>query len=92
MTNQRLREKRLAMVRRFDDSELSRVDFCRREGVSVSCFDYWRAKVRGVESPDEFIEVRVEDSQPVRATRVRKPSLEVDLPMGVKLRFFEGGR
>jgi hypothetical protein len=88
-----VREQRLAMVRRFANSELSRAEFCKQEGISISCFDYWRARAHQREALSGFVQVKVEEAQAVeRAERMPRPSLEVELPMGVKLRFFESGR
>lgn len=93
MKKEDLRRDRLEMVRRFHRSEMSRAEFSKAEGIPVSTLDYWRARTRSPRNEtadaEPFIEVEVEDVTTARA--YREPSLEVELPMGIKLRFF-GGR
>ena len=82
------RQERLAMARRFETSELSRTEFCKRERISKCKLSYWLKNLdlerkQGV-TDAEFIEVVVSD--PV--ARNQTVACEVELPHGVKLRFF----
>jgi hypothetical protein len=83
------RRQRLALVRSFPKSGLSRAEFCRCHDLPVSTFDYWRhtARLEGVEGTVDghFVEVHVEDAP---QETERRPEMEVELPYGVKLRFF----
>jgi hypothetical protein len=71
------------IVRRFESSELSAREFCRREALGLSSFHRWQGKLRSP-SPGEFIEL-VPMLPP--ATESSSWSLEVSLPNGVSLRF-----
>lgn len=80
------RQERLAMARRFESGGLSKYEFCRREGISRSKLDYWlKNLVREHQPVDaEFVEVVVAEPR----TLQRSVTCEVELPHGVKLRFF----
>lgn len=83
------RRQRLELVKGFRESGLSRAEFCRHHGLPVSTFDYWRraARIEEAESTVDghFVEVHVEDAHQETEPR---PEMEVELPYGVKLRFF----
>ncbi len=83
------RRQRLALVRDFQESRLSRAEFCRRRDLPVSTFDYWRRTARIEEAQStvdgHFVEVHVEDAHQETGPRLE---IEVELPYGVKLRFF----
>ena len=86
------REERLAMARRFEAANLSKRQFCRREGISGCKLNYWLKNLeleRNREAVEaDFIEVVVSDS----SHRQREVTCEVELPLGVKLRFFGEAR
>lgn len=86
------REKRLAMARRFETSLVSKSEFCRQEKVSVCKLNYWLKNLaierRQETSEGEFIEVVVSEPETSVSRRV---TCEVELPHGVKLRFFGPG-
>jgi transposase-like protein len=71
------------ILRRFESTELTIREFCRREGVSLSSFQRWRSRL-GPVGPAEFVEL-------VPATSAAPPvsdwSLDIALPNGVQLRF-----
>ena len=82
----RERAKRLEMARRFESGGDSKSEFCRREGISTCKLEYWLRNLaleRG-HFEGEFVEVRVSDS--VATDRVL--TCELELPHGVKLKFF----
>lgn len=86
----RERRERFALARAFGQSNLTKAEYCRRHGFSAGSFDYWCREARkekngGIE--EAFFEVQVADSTPVTRPS-RQPDLEVELPLGVKLRFF----
>lgn len=88
--NDRKRRERLALARAFGQSNLTKAEYCRRHGLSVNSFDYWTreaAKEKSEVLEASFFEVQVTDSAPVTPPSCR-PALEVELPMGVTLRFF----
>ena len=85
----RERRERFALARAFETSGLTKSDYCRRHGLSVNSFDYWLREAAKGESgamDAAFFEITVADSAPTLSPR--QPDLEVDLPLGVKLRFF----
>jgi len=69
------------ILRRFRSSDLSRVEFCRREGVALSSLQRWQRRLRSDVS-DGFVEI-VPESTPATGAW----ELEVALPNGVQLRF-----
>lgn len=90
--NKRQKDERRALARRFEQSELSKTDYARQHGLSVNSLNYWigeatKEESRAVETA--FYEIKVTDG-PVssRQDPPRQPDLEVELPLGVKLRFF----
>ena len=92
------RQRRFALVKSFPESGLSRAEFCRRHGLTVNSFNYWlkEMRIQGVGSitDTEFVEVQIAEDP--EFTRVpRQAEVELELPHGVKLRFFgvsQGGR
>ena len=90
--NNAQRRERFALARGFETSRLSKSEYARRHGLSINVLDYWiREAAREDSSALEaaFFEVQVTDS-PVPEAKMppRQPDLEVELPHGVKLRFF----
>lgn len=90
----RERRERFALARAFEHSNLTKAEYCRRHGLSVNSFDYW-SREAAKEEPQAleptFFEIQVADSPPVHQPPSRQPDLEVELPLGVKLRFFGPG-
>lgn len=87
------RRERFALARAFEASNLTKAEYCRRHGLSVNSLSYWSRAAAKAESEAleaTFFEIQVTDSAPV-APPSRQPDLEVDLPLGVKLRFFGTG-
>ena len=82
------RQERLAMAGRFQAGGLSKTEFCRREGISKCKLAYWLKNLKLERKQDvtdaEFIEVLVSDP----TSREQTVTCEVELPHGVKLRFF----
>lgn len=86
----RERRERFALARGYRASNLSKAEYCRRCGLSVNSLDYWLRESEKEEmsaAETAFFEVRVTDSEASPTPKVQ-PDLEVDLPYGVKLRFF----
>ena len=71
------------ILRRFESSELTVREFCRREGLSLSSFQRWRSRLGRV-GPAEFVELV---PATVAAAPVPEWSLDIALPNGVQLRF-----
>lgn len=85
------RRERFALARGFGTSNLSKAEYCRRHGLSVNSFDYWSREATKEESgavEAAFFEIQIADSATVTTPPLRQPELEVELPLGVKLRFF----
>lgn len=83
------RRERFALAQGFRSSNLSKAEYCRRNGLSASNLDYWLREAVKEESgvvEAAFFEIQVADGVP--STPARQPDLEVELPLGVKLRFF----
>lgn len=80
-------EQRLAFLARFQRSDLSQAEFCRRERISVSTFSLWRgaggATRRDRPSVPGFAEVRL--SAPAATSTVT-----LHLPSGAKLEVATG--
>jgi hypothetical protein len=87
------RQHRLALARGFDASNLTKAEYCRRHGLSANSFAYWYSESKKTQPEGiveaAFFQVQVEDGP--RAASSRQPDLEVELPLGVKLRFFGTG-
>lgn len=80
------RAERLEMARRFEAGQFTKAEFCCREGISPCKLEYWRRNLeleRGT-FDGEFVELRISDS----ATPGCVVTCELELPHGVKLRFF----
>ncbi len=85
------RQRRCELVRRFSRSGLKKSEFCRQNGLPINSFDYWLRVAEQRDSPDlieaEFVRVEVAGSESAEFEPA-SPDLEIDLPFGVKLRFF----
>lgn len=84
------RRERFALARAFGTSELTKAEYCRRHGLSTNSLDHWireAAKQDSETIEGAFYEIQVAADAPT-AFQARQPDLEVDLPLGVKLRFF----
>ncbi len=89
--NDRERRERFALARAFESSKMTKAEYCRRHGMSVSTFDYWRSEAAKEEAgavEAAFFEIQVADSKTSAPQLALQPDLEVELPLGVKLRFF----
>ncbi len=87
--NDRQRRERLALARGFETSKLSKAKYCRQHGLSVNSLDHWLREATKEERgavEATFFEVQVSDGP--TSVSSRQPDLEVELPLGVKLRFF----
>lgn len=84
------RRERFALARGFETSKLSKVEYCRRYQLSVNSLDYWLREAAKEEQgavEATFFDVQVSDNS-APMLQSRQPDLEVELPLGVKLRFF----
>ncbi len=96
MDTEQKHQARLEMVRRFEQSTLSKKEFCRLEGVPRTTLDYWRRRAQHSKVAEAgFIEVVTTEDATSTAVEVysqtRQPQVELELPFGVKLRFFGVG-
>jgi hypothetical protein len=78
-----------AIVDRYESSDLSQADFCRRERVSLTSFCRWRRRFLAEDDQAGFVEL-VPASPPATAS-AGDWTLEIDLPGGGSLRL-RGGR
>lgn len=67
----------------FERSQLSIVQFCREEGVSVASFYQWRKKLQQEPGPAVDMNNVAAEFKPVRV--VGSPSIAVRLPGGTQL-------
>lgn len=72
----------------FERSGLTRVAWCRREGVSAASLDYWRRRVRAVvdESGRALVPIMVSDACAAESAVVRAGVLEIEVGGDVRLR------
>lgn len=89
------RRERMEMARRFETGFLSKREFCRREQISSTKLNYWLARLDREKSQEtiegEFLEVVVSDLTQNREGPCHSEvqlTCELELPHGVKLRFF----
>lgn len=72
------------IVQRFDASDDTAAEFCRRERLSVTSFDRWRHRFAAEDLEAGFIELRQKPRSPAPAQE--SWTLEIDLPGGGSLR------
>ena len=86
------REGKLALARRFERGKISKSKFCLAEGISEGSLDHWRRALRDERPGQGFIEasfIEVDASGGnLLAAKTSQADIEVELPFGVKLRFF----
>lgn len=87
------RERMLALASDYAGSGLGRAEYSRLHGLHVSKLDYWLRKWRDEQSStdvldSEFIELDFGGLVRSDATPGALPDVELELPHGVKLRFF----
>lgn len=86
MKKRRSYEQGLSLVRNFQSSGLSQVEFCRREKKKVAALQYWlrrsKEKKREVKEPVRFIEVR-------SGSQTNQGKIRLELPSGIMLSFEE---
>lgn len=90
------RQKTFALVEEYKNSGLSRDKFCQRHGITVRKLASWVTLVNRAEAEStpeaEFIELVATTSKTKSSKETSKPhktlELEVELPLGVKIRFF----
>lgn len=70
-----------ALISGQERSGLSRVAFCRREGIPPTSFDKWKRRLLARRPPPEFVDVTP------KPTSSAGWDVEVALPNGVVLRF-----
>jgi hypothetical protein len=88
MTKRRSSEQGLALVRRFRDSGMGRVEFCQCEKIKVWTLQYWLGRSK---------ELRRREREPVRFVELRSSTegqnqlvkMKLELPSGVVISFDE---
>jgi transposase-like protein len=74
------------VIKEFQSSGLTRVEFCRREGISKSSLGRWEAKLRP-KTRDTFVELPAPvDVDADSAAAAYEISVELELPSGAVLR------
>jgi Transposase len=71
------------ILRRFATSGLSSREYCRREGVSLSSLQRWRARLAAPSAASGFVELTASSSAPGVE---EKWTVELTFPSGVSLR------
>ena len=69
---------------RFEESGLSQVEFCRREGLSLRNFNRWRQRLRGRPELSRFVELGPPSED---ESEEKSWELEILLPGGARLHF-----
>ncbi|MGH2568287.1 MAG: IS66 family insertion sequence element accessory protein TnpA, partial [Bacteroidota bacterium] len=85
----------LSLIQNWQDSNLSQKEFCKDRGVALSAFQYWLGKVRRDATAVErdghatgFVPVSIKGTSSL--PNVRSVLLEVVLPDGRRINFYEG--
>lgn len=81
----RTREEMFAMMTVWESSQEPREQFCKRHGVSLSTFSYWRTKYRKENNSSEPTQGSFIGLQPQLSE-----SLEICYPNGVRIRLSQG--
>ncbi len=68
-------------LKRYEESGLSRRDFCKQEGLALSTFMRWAKREQA--SPPPFVEITPREESPAASGW----ELEIELPQGIQLRF-----
>ena len=95
MSKRRSRSQWQQLISSYQTSGLSRKDFCQREGIALSTFDYWKRKLRAQTAlPDPVAQsVSLSDwielSKPV-TEQATTWQIELDLGNGLCLRLTQG--
>ena len=76
------------IIQRFDASDNTPAEFCRRERLSVTSFDRWRHRFAAEKSEAGFIELH--DTPSATPQSPESWTLEIDLPGGGSLRLRSG--
>lgn len=102
------RQSKMAIARAYQDSGLTKVEYARRNGLTVNSLEYWHREAQKIRNQPlvetGFLEVQMVNEQQIQellqhpggsideATfAVARPQVEVELPFGVKLRFYGVG-
>ena len=80
----RTREEGQALVRQYNQSQLTKSEFSRREGVSIHVLRYWQARVDNNKPKKK---VRFIELQTGSITKASTGRLRVELPTGATLHF-----
>ena len=89
-----IQEKRtkIEMAQRFLSSQLSKTQFCEKENISKRVLTYWlkRLEEQTCAQTDEgqFLQIDIKESQKPLSPDKPKITCELELPHGVKLRFY----
>jgi transposase-like protein len=99
------RQSKMAIARAYQGSGLTKVEYARRNGLTVNSLEHWHREAQRVRNQPlietAFLEVQMSDEQQVQELRQHpvsstdeatfagaRPQVEVELPFGVKLRFY----
>lgn len=100
------RQTKMAIARAYQGSGLTKVEYARRNGLTVNSLEHWHREAQRVRNQPmveaAFLEVQLGDDQRVQelwqppavsnsdetAFAGARPQVEVELPFGVKLRFY----
>jgi len=85
------KDKMYAVVQAWNGSELTRAEFARQHGISVTTLDNWRA--RFAQSPEstaknepDFIELHLSDTS--QSEPAATPKVRLELPHGIVLKIY----
>lgn len=86
--SRRSAEQWRAIIERYESSDLSQADFCRRERLSLTSFCRWRRRILAKDDRAGFVELL--PASPPTTARAGDWTLEIDLPGGGSLRLRSG--
>ena len=79
-SNKKLESKWRGFIREWEKSGETQAKFCRRQGVALATFQYWRKKLKQKKS-EQFLELL-----PAVAEENSSKEIELELPHGITLR------
>jgi len=74
--------------RNWKSSGVTIAEYCRQAGLPKSSFGYWRTKLRRINTPAGFVEVKLKDSAVGSQIRITLPNrIEISAPSGTDARY-----
>lgn len=66
----------------WENSSLTRAEYCRRHSIAISTFDYWRQRIRKESAKqEETVLVKL----PVQLSSINPTPMTIEMPSGCKI-------